>query len=222
MTDKQCLDCGQSIQGLGKTARCRSCAAKAMWKRSGHRFKTSASISAAWKDPEKRVRLMTPKSPEALANIRAALQTPEYKAKRSLLSSGERNYFYGKPGTNRGKFGKDHPRFGCHHSPETKQQYSENRSGPKNSFWRGGTRLDPHGREFNESLKSKIRERDNHQCRLCGKFETRKKHHIHHINYIKTDNRPGNLISLCIPCHAMTTVQDRNKWPGILTHILVG
>ncbi|KKN89753.1 hypothetical protein LCGC14_0235990 [marine sediment metagenome] len=43
-----------------------------------------------------------------------------------------------------------------------------------------------------------IRKRDKYKCQLCGRANS---HHVHHINEIKTDNYPENLITLCKICH---------------------
>jgi hypothetical protein len=207
--------------------------AKSRWQRPGFREHMSKAVKVAWQIPEKRKRLMTPKSPEAIARIVAGLRTPEYRAKRSLLSSGPRNHFYGKPGTNRGKFGKDHPNFGRHPSPETRQKLSACKIGEKNHFfgkkhkpetklknslahrgekswcWRGGTSFIPYPQEFSRLLKNMIRERDDFKCRICGKMQGARKHHVHHINSKVADNRPENLLTVCVPCHANLTFHCR-------------
>lgn len=55
-------------------------------------------------------------------------------------------------------------------------------------------------------LKESIRVRDNHVCQICGK--TAKKNgramDVHHIDYVKNNLNPENLISLCISCHMST------------------
>ena len=60
--------------------------------------------------------------------------------------------------------------------------------------------------KFNKILKQSIRARDNHVCQICGK--TTKKNgralDVHHIDYIKSNLDPENLISLCQNCHSET------------------
>jgi len=50
------------------------------------------------------------------------------------------------------------------------------------------------------------KKRDNYKCRKCGKIETDNDLIVHHIDESrktgKLNNRPGNLITLCRPCHA--------------------
>jgi hypothetical protein len=185
-----------------------------MWLKPGARESRIALITAAMYRPEVTARLKI-KSPEAKMNIAAAQRRPELRALHSRLSKGERNYFYGKPGTNLGKFGKDHPMFGYRHTPEMLKKYSERSQGKNNYFWNGGTKLDPHGFEFNEPLKKEIRERDGYKCRLCNKPEIKKKHHVHHIFYNRHDRDLNKLITLCHACHELVHHQ-RKIWPPIL------
>ena len=62
----------------------------------------------------------------------------------------------------------------------------------------------PH--RWNEILKASIRERDNHQCQICGKStkQNSRKLDVHHIDYDKNNLDPENLISLCLNCHRKT------------------
>ena len=55
--------------------------------------------------------------------------------------------------------------------------------------------------KFNKILKESIRERDNHQCQICGKLENGRKLDVHHIDYDKNNLNPKNLITLCRSCH---------------------
>lgn len=61
--------------------------------------------------------------------------------------------------------------------------------------------------KFNKILKESIRIRDNHVCQICGKSTKKngRKMDVHHIDYIKANLNPDNLISLCRNCHCSTT-----------------
>lgn len=72
--------------------------------------------------------------------------------------------------------------------------------------------------EWNESLRSSIRERDGNQCVIC---ESTDRLSVHHIDYRKHDCRPDNLITLCISCHSKTTFGDRDDWQYRFRAILV-
>jgi len=93
---------------------------------------------------------------------------------------------------------------------------SENRCGENSPTWRGGISLEPYGSEWTEDLREEIRKRDNHTCAISGQPG----HHVHHINYNKTDNRPENLITLCISCHGKTN-HNREYYKALLSPIAI-
>ena len=84
---------------------------------------------------------------------------------------------------------------------------------------------EPYTLEFTDNLKEQIRQRDNYTCQLCGKPQGKKKLAIHHINYIKKDCRPKNLVSLCSGvksekcCHTLTN-NNRAAWMAFFTEIM--
>jgi len=94
--------------------------------------------------------------------------------------------------------------------PEVKEKLSR-----ENSYmWRGGISFEPYGPEFNDELKERIRNRDQHKCRICGRLEKDNNGYllsIHHIDYDKNNNDDKNLISLCLICHAKTNF-TREDW----------
>jgi hypothetical protein len=77
----------------------------------------------------------------------------------------------------------------------------------------GGKSFEPYGVEFNDALKEMIRDRDGRTCQMCERSEaiTRRRLDIHHIDYDKTNNDSGNLVSLCDRCHAKTN-SAREQW----------
>lgn len=78
--------------------------------------------------------------------------------------------------------------------------------GERTSNWRGGISFEPYCPKFNETLKEKIRNRDNRTCQLCGKgeIEESRRLSIHHIDGDKMQGcgKPWYLISLCSSCHS--------------------
>lgn len=56
--------------------------------------------------------------------------------------------------------------------------------------------------------RTKVIERDNHSCQICG---YNKKVRVHHINENPNDNRLENLITLCIICHTVVERINENK-----------
>lgn len=99
------------------------------------------------------------------------------------------------------------------HTEETKVRMSITHSGENNYNWQGGISFEPYGVEFNDELKSQIRDRDNHTCQECHYTEEQlgRALDVHHIDYNKTNNSPENLISLCRSCHMQTNF-SREDW----------
>jgi len=74
-------------------------------------------------------------------------------------------------------------------------------TGDLSAYWKGGKSFEPYPIKWTKILKESIRQRDNHQCQICGKLENGRKLDVHHIDYIKENLNPDNLISLCKSCH---------------------
>lgn len=86
-------------------------------------------------------------------------------------------------------------------SEEHKKKLSlaqQGKIGEASPSWRGGISNEPYPFDFNNQLKETIRMRDNYTCQLCGLAG----YPVHHINYIKEDILPMNLITLCVSCNS--------------------
>jgi len=94
---------------------------------------------------------------------------------------------------------------------------SKRMSGKNNPNWQGGISKVGYPFNFNEKLRELIRERDGYACQLCGitQSENDRKLSIHHIDYIKENLNPKNLISLCTGCNARVNY-GRKKWKRFL------
>jgi len=99
--------------------------------------------------------------------------------------------------------------------------------GKDNHFWQGGISFEPYAPEFNRQLKELIRQRDGYKCQLCGipEIENIEKLTIHHIDYVKKNCLPENLIALCRSCNSKVNA-NRNYWTGyfkekILTKVIL-
>jgi len=75
------------------------------------------------------------------------------------------------------------------------------RLGEDNPAWRGGRSLIPYGRGFDAAVKAAVKERDGHRCQICHRPKDETLLAVHHIDRVKTNNDPGNLVSLCLSCH---------------------
>jgi hypothetical protein len=69
----------------------------------------------------------------------------------------------------------------------------------------------PYGNDWTRMLRISIRERDNYSCQICGEKQGDIAHHVHHIDYDKTNCDPKNLITLCASCHMKTNFNTK-KW----------
>jgi len=85
-------------------------------------------------------------------------------------------------------------------------------SGDRASNWQGGKSFEPYCEAWKDrEYKQDIRNRDGNKC-LNPYCESQNKNDltIHHINYIKKDCRPGNLITVCRSCNGKANVS--RKW----------
>ena len=99
---------------------------------------------------------------------------------------------------------------------ETKRKIGAANLGPKSPQWKGGISFEPYSPKFNKQLKTKIRERDNHTCQLCGvEKNIRGKKEVamvvHHIDYNKKNCREDNLTALCTSCNSKVNI-NREMW----------
>jgi 5-methylcytosine-specific restriction endonuclease McrA len=91
--------------------------------------------------------------------------------------------------------------------------YLETRSGSNHPMWRGGIHI-PYDPEFRNNLRETIRKRDDYLCQSPGCYlpQNGRRHSVHHIDYNRQNSNPVNLITLCVKCHAKTSVGDRICW----------
>ena len=86
--------------------------------------------------------------------------------------------------------------------------------------WQGGKSFEIYPVGWTKTFKEQIRERDNHQCQICGKLEIeqQRKLDVHHIDYDKDNLNQENLITLCHNCH-MKTNGNRNHWKNYFENL---
>jgi len=122
--------------------------------------------------------------------------------------------------------GKNNPFYGKKHSEKTKQKLSKFRMGKfvaeNNPNWKGGISCEPYCDVWlDEEYKQSIRDRDNNTCQNpdCWHNCDDKPLHIHHIDYIKKNCVPRNLITLCNSCNTRANF-NREEWTMFYQEII--
>lgn len=98
-------------------------------------------------------------------------------------------------------------------------------SGPNSPNWKGGISCEPYcdiwiDKDFKESIK----QRDGYKCMNPDCWGTSKRLSIHHINYVKKNCNPNNLITVCTSCNARANF-DREwyeAWYKAIMHMRYG
>ena len=153
----------------------------------------------------------------------------------SFIKRGKDHPMYGKKSAKPFKTGKDNPQY--KHGKTLKQHYCID-CGTEicwkaqrcvdcahikelHGNWQGGKSFEEYGVEFDNGLKEQIRFRDGYKCQECGcsQLENGRQLDIHHIDYIKKNNKPNNLISLCKSCH-MKTNFNRDYYYAYFMYII--
>lgn len=96
----------------------------------------------------------------------------------------------------------------------------ENQKGSLNPNWKDGISYEPYPAIFvDKRFKAGIRERDNHTCQNPECPKTDSVLTIHHINYVKSDCEPTNLITLCSSCNSRANA-NRDFWQAGYSEII--
>jgi len=170
-------------------------------------------------------------SEEALMEIGAAQRgrhhSIETRRKHGEAIRGEHNPFYGKQHSEEtlaklsaATTGERHPFYGKHHTEEALAKMGAAKTNERNPNWHGGVSFEPYPINWTRHFRETIRKRDNYTCTLCGKPQGKRRHSIHHINYVKGDLRLENLVTLCSDCHRKTN-DDREYWENLFMMVYV-
>jgi hypothetical protein len=109
---------------------------------------------------------------------------------------------------------------------ERRLRKSEQMSGDKNYFWKGGKSFEQYPIEFNEEFKERVREYFGRICIDCGMGEEENgaKLSVHHIEEDKTiccDGSELSYVPLCKSCHrAFHTTSDAYKKDKYINKII--
>jgi len=93
-------------------------------------------------------------------------------------------------------------------NPEVAARVGASMRGEKSPAWLGGISKLPYPFNFDEELKELVKKRDDYTCQFCSSKE---KLAVHHIDYIKENINPSNLITLCNSCHSIANF-NRPSW----------
>ncbi|HUU88366.1 MAG TPA: hypothetical protein VMX17_11535 [Candidatus Glassbacteria bacterium] len=154
--------------------------------------------------------------------------SPNKKLEKRLKTTGESNGFYGKTHTDELKKKWSKERIGVIRSEKSKKKQSETRTGVtfedrygkeiaaelkrksskrimgcNNPNWKGGIQCEPYCEQWSDKeYKESIKKRDGYKCLNPECNKTSYKLCIHHIDYIKKNCHPLNLITICISCNS--------------------
>jgi len=191
--------------------------------------KKSESLHQWYSDPEHRSRQSRIHTSEERRKRSESLKkyysSPESRTKQGLKNKGRKRSVETRKKISESKqrhdadpnrtpnpalFKEGHPCLLEHHSQKTKDRLSEIHMGELNPCWNGGSSFLPYPVTFNEELKRRIKERDGYICQLC-ECSNPIRLHIHHIDYIKENCCPENLITLCNSCNSKVN-KNRQYW----------
>jgi len=94
--------------------------------------------------------------------------------------------------------------------PIHSQWMKDNWSGDNHPNWKGGIACEPYCDAWtDQAFKQSIKDRDGNICINPDCWKTSNKLTLHHINYIKKDCKPTNLITICQSCNSRANVNKR-------------
>ena len=167
-----------------------------------HKKKISVGLTAYMRCPEVRKRI------SVTSTGKTHTEATKAKIRQSHLGLIVSDDTRAKLSAYRGEMA---PFYGRKHTEKTRQLRSNQMMGSNNYNWQGGKSFDPYTPVFNRWLKKEIRNRDNCACQLCHVPENGRKHDVHHIDYVKDNCHPLNLIALCRSCNGKVNF-NRGYW----------
>lgn len=119
--------------------------------------------------------------------------------------------------------GKPRPKLPEDVEQERRRKISLAMSGENAPSWKGGISFEPYCQKFNNEFKERVRKFFGNKCVECGKSPTKRKLHVHHVNFDKmtccNDVKPL-FVPLCVSCH-MRTNANRPYWEQHFTELIM-
>lgn len=137
---------------------------------------------------------LSEKTKKKMSKARMGKNNPNYNKKPSIETRRKMK---------EAQKGKNNHNYGKKFSEGTKLKMSLVKIGSNHPNWKGGISCEPYCFDWTKEYKDYIKERDNHECQNpdCWHNQDDKPLHVHHIDYIKKNCLPKNLITLCLSCN---------------------
>lgn len=153
------------------------------------------------------------KDPEVKVKHLNILRSPEYREMMSVKKSGDNNHM---------KLPKYRKWF-SDNNPMKRPEVAIKFLGSNNPNWKGGITAEPYCDVWiDQEYKQSIRERDNNECQNPDCWDNCNHLYLglHHIDYVKKNCDPWNLITLCCSCNFRANY-DRKYWQEFYQNIIV-
>jgi len=162
------------------------------------------------------------KTYEELYGKEKSKELKERLSRKTKKQTGIKNSFYGKHHSQKTKVVLRNKRLGKTYEElygEEKALDIKSKLRNDSKKWYSDYYTEYDSRFFDPAFRKKILLDQNFICPICfGKLGIKFKKNLHHINYIKKDNRRRNLVYLCVGCHT-TTNSNRDFWKAYLKKI---
>jgi hypothetical protein len=123
-------------------------------------------------------------------------------------------------GENNPMFGTKRPEMVGKNNPMRRPEVIVKFMDENNPNWQGGIAAEPYCDIWlDQDYKESILERDSYECQNPGCWKTSIRLCLHHIDYIKKNCDPWNLLTLCLSCNSRANF-DKECWQALYQSIM--